>query len=126
MSRFIISLATIVIISLLSVSCYYDNEEALYPTLNTGCDTVNVTFIGTIAPILSDGCYSCHSNTAAAANGNNIRLENYADVQTRITSIIGSVKHAGSFVPMPKNGGQIKACSIAQIDIWVKNGMLFN
>lgn len=126
MKRFILSLASIAIFSLFFVSCYYDNEEALYPTLNNTCDTTNVTFSGAITLILNNSCYSCHSNNTAAANGNNIRLENYADVQSRAVSIIGAIKHTGSFSPMPKNGGQIKACSISQFDIWIKNGMLNN
>jgi hypothetical protein len=107
-------------------SCYYDNEEALYPSYNTTCDTSNVTFSGTITAILSSNCLSCHSNAAAASSGNNIRLENYADLTTRATSVIGSIKHTGTFSPMPKNGGKIKACSITQFDIWIRKGMLNN
>jgi hypothetical protein len=126
MKRLLISLTSIAIFSLFFVSCYYDNEEALYPSYSNTCDTTNVTFSGTIAPILNNSCYSCHSNNTAAANGNNIRLENYADVQTRIVSIIGSIKHTGSYSPMPKNGGQIKACAISQFDIWIRNGTLNN
>ncbi len=108
------------------VSCYYDSEEALYPELNTTCDTTNVTFSGTIAPMLSSNCYSCHSNSTAAGKGNNIRLQDYSDVTSRAVSLAGSVKHFGNFSPMPKNGGQIKSCSIAQFDIWVRNGMVNN
>lgn len=126
MKRLIISLATIAIFSLFIVSCYYDNEEALYPTYNTTCDTTNVTFTGTIVPILSNSCYSCHSNAAAASAGNNIRLQDYADVQIRAASIAGSIKHIGAFSPMPKNGGSIKTCSITQFDIWVRTGMINN
>ena len=110
-------------ISFFIVSCYYDNEEALYPNLDNTCDTVNVTFSGTIVPILSSNCYSCHSNANAASNGNNIRLEDHADVVSRNVEIAGSIKHTGSYVPMPKNGGKLKECSIDQFDIWVKNGM---
>jgi mono/diheme cytochrome c family protein len=104
-------------------SCYYDNEEALYPSYNSTCDTTNVTYSGTIAPILSSNCLSCHSNANAASFGNNIRLENYADVVSRAPAIEGSIKHTGNYSPMPKNGGKLKDCSITQFDIWVKNGM---
>jgi hypothetical protein len=126
MKRLIIYLVTITIFLFFLVSCYYDNEEALYPTYNTYCDTVNVTFSATIVPILNNNCYSCHSNNTAANNGNSIRLENYSDVIARASSLIGSIKHTGSYSPMPKNGGMIKSCSISQLDIWVRNGMLNN
>lgn len=105
------------------MSCYYDNEELLYPSIGAACDTNNVTFSATIAPILSNNCLSCHSNNTAAGFGNNIRLENYADVQARAEAIAGSIKHQAPYSPMPKNGGMIKACSITQFDIWVRKGM---
>jgi hypothetical protein len=123
MMRLIISLVTIIIFSLFFVSCYYDNEEALYPALSTSCDTTNVTFSGTIAPILSNNCYSCHSN-ANAAFGANIRLEAIADVITNSPKIIVSIKQTGT-KPMPPSG-KLKVCSITQFDIWIRNGMLNN
>jgi hypothetical protein len=126
MKRLITYFATIALISFFFVSCYYDNEEALYPILNSSCDTTNVTFSGSIVPILNNNCYSCHSNSTAARNGNNIPLQNYADVVARAASVIGSIKHTGSFSPMPKSGGLIKTCSISQFDIWIKKGMLNN
>jgi hypothetical protein len=119
-------LALVAIILMIMGSCYYDSEEALYPSLNTACDTTNVTFSGKIAPMLANSCLSCHSNATAAGSGNGIRLENYADVQTRATALAGSIKQTGTYSPMPKNGGKIKACLISQFDIWVKNGMLNN
>jgi hypothetical protein len=125
MKRLYLIIATISMFSLFIVSCYYDNEEALYPSLNTACDTSNVSFSGSIVLILSNSCYSCHSNNTASA-GNNIRLENYADVKANAVRVAGSIKHTGSFSPMPKNGGMIKVCSITRFDIWVRNGMLNN
>ena len=126
MKRLFISLAAIAIFLLFFVSCYYDNEEALYPSISSACDTTNVTFSGTITTILSNNCYSCHSNKTAASNGNSIALENYADVVTNNVAISQSINQTGSLPPMPKNGGKIKPCSITQFDIWVRNGMLNN
>lgn len=118
----LILLCLIMVITLLA-SCYYDNEEALYPSLNTQCDTTNVTFSGTVVPMLAGNCLSCHSNSTAAAFGNNIRLEDYADVQIRAAAVAGSIKHTGNYSPMPKNGGKLKDCAIRQFDIWVRQGM---
>jgi hypothetical protein len=119
-------LPVFILFVLFLASCYYDNEEALYPVYSTSCDTSNVTFSGTIAPVLASNCLGCHSNAAASSSGNNIRLENYADVVTRVSAVIGSIKHTGTFSPMPKNGGKIKACSITQFDIWIQKGMINN
>ena len=119
-------LAFVVIILLFVFSCYYDSEESLYPSLDSSCDTVNVTFNANIAPILTNNCLSCHSNTTAASSGNGIRLEDYADIKARATAVAGSIKQNGSYSPMPKNGGKLKSCLITQFDIWVKKGMLNN
>lgn len=123
MKRLYIISTTIAIIMFFFVSCYYDNEEALYPTLNTSCDTTNVTFSGTIVPILNNNCYSCHSNATAASLGNGIRLQDYNDVVAKAVAVDGSIKHTGTYSPMPKNGGSVKTCSITQFDIWIRNGM---
>ncbi|MCX6333589.1 MAG: hypothetical protein NT092_04705 [Bacteroidia bacterium] len=121
-----LSIVTFVTILLIAVSCYYDNEEALYPSVNSSCDTINVTFSGKITSMLASNCLSCHSNSMAASAGNGIRLQDYADVKAKITPITGSVKHTGTYSPMPKNGGSLNACLITQLDIWVKNGALNN
>ena len=119
-------LTFVTIILVLLGSCYYDSEEALYPSLNSACDTTNVTFSGMIVPLLANNCLSCHSNATAASSGNGIHLENYADVQTRAAAIAGSVKQTGTYSPMPKNGGKLKPCLITQFDLWVSKGMLNN
>jgi hypothetical protein len=114
--------SAIALISYFIGSCYYDNEEALYPQLDTNCDTTNVTFSVTIVKIMSDNCYSCHSNANAATWGNNVRLEDYPDVSVDAPHIQGAIKHEPGHNPMPKNGGKISDCSITQFDIWVRNG----
>jgi len=120
MKRLIIYPVTIALFPLFFVSCYYDNEEALYPTLNASCDTTNVTFSGTIVTILSNNCYSCHSNSNSAIGGN-IRLESYANVSSNSAKIVPAINQTGA-KPMPPTG-KLRACSIAQFDIWRRNGM---
>jgi hypothetical protein len=128
MKRTLISLALILILILTVVSCYYDNEEALYPQLSTSCDTTNVTYSVTIVSIMSNNCYSCHSNKKASSYGNNIRLETYADLTANIDRVMGAVKHAKGFSPMPNpdSGNKIKDCSITQLEIWVRDDMQNN
>jgi len=117
---------TIVTISLAVLSCYYDNEEALYPTLAGTCDTLNISFSKTIAPMLANNCLSCHSNTTAAVAGGNVKLQDYADVKLKAAAVAGSIKHTGPYSPMPKNGGMLSACLITQFDKWVAGGYLQN
>src|SRR5450759_2120543 len=120
MKRLLISFAIFTIFSLFFISCYYDNEEALYPTLSSTCDTSNVTFSGIISPILANNCYSCHSD-ANAAFGGNIHLQSIADVITNSPRIVVSIKQTG-LKPMPPSG-KLNICSITQFDIWIRNGM---
>lgn len=114
------------VITVIIVSCYYDSEEALYPSLSSACDTASVTFSGTLIPILTNSCFSCHSNSTASSYGTNIRLENYADLKANAVAVQGSINYTGTYSHMPKNGGKLKPCSLRQFDIWVSQGMLNN
>jgi hypothetical protein len=122
MKRLIVFFTVIISILFLFKSCYYDNEEALYPELSSSCDTNNITFSTSIATILANNCLTCHSNTVAGTSGNGIRLQDYADVVARVTAVSGAIKHTGGYSPMPKSGGMLKACLINQFDIWVSKG----
>ncbi len=119
MKRLYITIATVFVFLLFFVSCYYDNEEALYPTLNNSCDTTNVTFSGTIAPVLNNNCTSCHSGSIPSGN---ISLASYAGVQTVASN--GTIMNAlnGTGVPKMPPSGSLSSCNIGQILIWIKNG----
>lgn len=102
-------------------SCYYDNEEDLYPDLQKECDTTDVNFLNTIEPILATNCFACHSNENAASFGNNLAIEDYQDVVNLQQAIIGSIKHEPSYSPMPKNGSKLNDCLIRQFEVWIEN-----
>jgi hypothetical protein len=123
MKRLLVSLTTFTIFLLFFVSCYYDNEEALYPTLNNACDTTNVTYSGTIAPLLNNNCTVCHSGSVTSGG---ILLTNYTSVQTVASSgmLMNALK--GSGVPLMPISGSLSACKITQFQIWIRNGMLNN
>ncbi|MBN1186239.1 MAG: hypothetical protein JXB49_28435 [Bacteroidales bacterium] len=105
-------------------SCYYDSEEYLFPELNNSCDTLDITYSGTIQPMLQSNCYVCHSNSNAAGLGGNIRLEDYEDVKTVADDgrLYGSIAHESGFSPMPRGGSQLNDCIIQQTKIWIDNG----
>ena len=117
-----------VLIVLLSViflqSCYYDKEELLYPVTETPCDTSNVTYSGSVSPIASQYCLSCHSNASAATAGAGIKLEDYADIKVLADNgkLLGSVKHETGISAMPKGGGKLNNCNISLIELWVNSG----
>lgn len=123
MKRLIIFLAAIAIISLFFVSCYYDNEEVLYPSFNAPCDTINpVTFSGTIQPMIQNSCslINCHSGPSPSGN---VPLGSYSDVATIAANglLIKALKGTG-VIKMPP-GGKLKDCSISQIEIWIRKEM---
>lgn len=111
-----------VLVSFLT-GCYYDNEEKLYGM--QACPTEDVTFSGTIAPILSSNCLSCHSESLRSGG---IALETYAQVKAVADqgALLGAVTHSSGFSPMPKNAPQLSDCNIDAIRQWVEAGSLNN
>ncbi len=115
-------LALSALIIFFCISCYYDNEENLYPEISNACDTTNVTFSSTITTMMSNSCLSCHSNSTAANFGNNIRLQDYSDVNAQGQRVLGTIGHNSGFSPMPKGGAKLNDCLIVQFEVWVNNG----
>ena len=111
------------LLSLLVAGCYYDSEEALYPTLE--CNTQNVTYSATVLPLLQDNCYRCHD---AANNFGNITLEGHDRLLTYVNNgqLLGSIRHESGYSPMPKNVPQLLECEIEKIEVWVAAGALEN
>ncbi|NJK84620.1 MAG: hypothetical protein HC906_00190 [Bacteroidales bacterium] len=109
---------------LLSKSCYYDSEEYLFGKLNSDCDTSNITFSGSVYPILQNSCLSCHSNSASSALGGNIRLENYDNIKQRADdgSLLGAVSHQSGYSQMPKGAAKLDDCKLLIIEKWINAG----
>ena len=123
MKRSITLVITVAMFLFIVVSCYYDNEEALYPSLNNSCDTTNVTFSATITSVLNSYCTTCHSGSPASGG---ITLTNYASVQAQASSgqLMNSLN--GNGVPIMPFSGSLPACKMDQFKIWIRNGMLNN
>lgn len=99
--------------------CYYDVEEELYP--DTGCDTANVAYSTTVAPIIADNCLNCHNR---ASNFGNVTLEGHANLQQYAANgqLIGVLRRLDGFAPMPQGAPQLVECTIAKIEAWVADG----
>ncbi|HNU47314.1 MAG TPA: hypothetical protein PKM40_00690 [Bacteroidia bacterium] len=109
-----------IFIALCISSCYYDVEDELYP--NTGnCDTLNITYSQTVAPIISSNCKVCHS--ASMAQGN-VVIDTYAAIKTYADNgkLLGSLNHDSGYEPMPKNQNKLSDCNIKKISIWINQG----
>lgn len=100
--------------------CYYDNEEKLYPG-GGECDTTNITYSGTIIPVLDVNCYSCH-NSVNPSGG--VILNTYSELIKHINngSFQGSINHEAGFSPMPSGGEKLSDCFLLKTDVWIENG----
>lgn len=106
-------------------SCYYDNEQTLYP--EAPCDTLAVmSYSSDIVPILSVNCYNCHSLTNAPIYGENLVLEGYANLVIYLNSepeaLVNSIQQNGKNLSMPRGAPKLAKCSISNIEQWIKQG----
>jgi hypothetical protein len=91
------------------------------PTTPGVCDTVNISYDKTIAPILQTSCTSCHSGTTISGN---VDLSTYTGVATVIKNgkLYGAVTHATGYSPMPSSSEKLSDCNILQIKKWIIAG----
>jgi mono/diheme cytochrome c family protein len=85
------------------------------------CDTTNVTFSGTVWPILETSCVGCHSGPAPQGG---INLSNYTNVVevANTGKLYGAISHSQGYSPMPKNLPKLSDCKIEQVKIWIDDG----
>jgi len=115
----IIQLFSVLVLVFSLSGCYYDNEEELYPGSNT-CDTSNVTYSNSVAPVFAANCNSCHSGGSPSGN---IITDNYTSVKANISRIRGAINHQSGFSSMPQNGSKLPSCELTKIDVWINQGM---
>ncbi len=89
------------------------------------CDTTNVTYSGSVKPILNAYCNGCHAGSAPQGN---INLTTYTDVKTQVSNgaLLGSIEHTAAFSPMPKGGNKLNNCNVTLIKKWIDAGALDN
>jgi len=115
------SLLIFLLIQLLANACSWDNEETLYPE-QPDCDTENVSYQQDIVPLLTNSCYSCHSNVNAPDFAFGIALEDYGDVVALSEEIVATIKYEEGYPPMPRGADQLDSCSINKIEAWHSAG----
>jgi mono/diheme cytochrome c family protein len=86
----------------------------------TSCDTSNITYPGTVYPILNQYCISCHSGAAPSGG---LDFTDYARVAyvAENGALLGAIKHLQGYSPMPQNSNMLDSCKIRQIEIWIRD-----
>lgn len=108
------------LLSVVTLSCAYNVEDELYPPVT--CDTMNVTYSGTVLPIIQQNCYDCHSNANVGISF--IPLEGYAFIIVKVNDgkLVKAIRHTGEVTPMPKDRPALSECDIVKIEKWVSDG----
>jgi hypothetical protein len=103
-------------------SCYYDNEEDLYPNENTACDTAVFSYTGKVKSIMDTYCATagCHNATTHAAG---YYLDTYDNVKTSAQDplFMCSIRRESGCSPMPKAQSKLSDCNITIIQKWIDN-----
>jgi hypothetical protein len=121
----LIFFGTFALAAFLISSCYYDNEETLYPGSLNCTPNPDPSYTNDVKPILDNRCNNCHSGTAPSGG---IDLSTYAQVKVYVVNgkLMGSITYAKGYSPMPKNGSKLSNCQIQLIQDWIDLGALNN
>jgi uncharacterized membrane protein len=89
------------------------------------CDTINVTYNASVAPVLKTYCVGCHGTVSPSAG---VDLSTYAGVKVQADNgrLLGSITHAVGYKPMPSSTSKLGLCEINQIQVWITKGTLNN
>lgn len=108
---------SVFLLLILLASCSYENLEDYYGDFV--CDTVDITYSGTIYPIIDRNCLGCHYR----GNSTSLNLETYEDIFQKVQDgrLLGTIRHEAGYSPMPQ-GGKLDTCAISKIEIWIDGG----
>jgi hypothetical protein len=124
---------TVLIITILLSTCYYDSQEYLFPKINSQCDTSGTIHFTTVDSILHNYCVGCHNN---GIQDGGVNLEGYHNVQplafdfsvnSKIPKLQGVIRRLPGFKPMPNPPEPaLDSCSVRKIELWIEQGALNN
>ncbi len=91
-------------------------------TCTVECDTVNVTFTGSILPVNDTYCKGCHSGSSPSGG---ITLTDYASIKAAVDGgrYVGAIEQLTGYTAMPKGNPKLPECNIYQINKWINQGM---
>ncbi|HQW87096.1 MAG TPA: hypothetical protein PLH93_07920 [Flavobacteriales bacterium] len=88
---------------------------------SSGCDTTNVTYSGTIVPLVQQRCGGCHGG-ANPQGGLNLGTHAVLSTLALDGTLAASVTHAPQAIPMPPSGPMLPQCDIDKFLIWIQDG----
>ena len=108
-----------VCLAMIWTSCANNVEEDLYPP--STCDTTNVTYSLTVAPIINQNCSACHGGDEPTSG---IPLDAYDHLKAQVDDerLLGAIRHEEGFSAMPQGAPKLSDCSILKIEKWVAEG----
>jgi len=88
---------------------------------NVTCDTLNVTYSGTIVPLIQQRCQGCHSGGSPQGG---LNFTSWATVNSVATDgrLGAAIQHLPTGIAMPPSGGRLSDCRIQQFLIWIDAG----
>lgn len=89
------------------------------------CDSVAISYTTDVKPILTSKCVGCHSTNA---NSGGVAIETYTQVKAQVDNgmLACTVNHEAGCSAMPQNAGQLPACELKAINVWISEGALDN
>lgn len=87
----------------------------------TACDTLNVTYSGTIVPIIASRCQGCHSG-GTPQGGLNLTSWTVLNAVANDGRLAGAIQHLPGYEAMPRNAARMNDCRIRQFLIWIDAG----
>ncbi|HPE54873.1 MAG TPA: hypothetical protein P5514_10590 [Bacteroidales bacterium] len=102
------------------IELWINDTTFIIPPDTTACDTVGITFPGTVMPILQANCIVCHGPPNYEGG---LDLTDYDQISflAQNGSLLGAIKHEGGYEPMPKDAPPLTACEIIQIEKWIND-----
>ncbi len=101
-------------------SCYYDNEEELYPFDAAQCDTVaTVTYTNTIQAITNSNCAVSGCHTGVSPTGG-LFLDTFQ--QVREIALNGDMSSRVLVSEDMPPSGPLSRCDMEAIQNWINNG----
>jgi len=89
--------------------------------VEAGCDTLGVTWSGTIAPLIRSHCSGCHNGPSSQSG---IDLTNWTVVNSLAVQgvLMASIQGAPGAIRMPPSGPLLPDCRVRQFLIWTAAG----
>lgn len=89
--------------------------------VDSACDTLNVTYSGSIVPLVQQRCQGCHSG-AVPQGGLDLTSWSVLNALAADGRLVAAVNHASGAVPMPPSGPILPLCERRKIELWVAAG----